>query len=331
MDSYEFRLAIASDVAGLYDLLKEYVLEQELVEEFKNSRTSFEEHFNQVLFKALVIEVGDETENQRQIIGCIFFSIFYRYLVGATIFPHCCYIRPAFRNRGLEQKLIQHTKKMSRDADIDNMFTVLTPLNASYRKALENEGMINLTSSLEMDVWIMSNPPSTSAQKCDDYIIRDGTEQDLSNIYHLLEELIEMENLNAHFKVSKEEFERDGSVDKALYGSVIVEHCHRVEDQDEESEVVHDIVGCLLYSKMYYALIGQTYLLQGIYLKPAQKGKGLGKALLRATLQACKKRSGDGFIMMIHHENKTSQSLVRSLHGINLTQSTHIEWIKALL
>ncbi|XP_011681701.2 uncharacterized protein LOC105446487 [Strongylocentrotus purpuratus] len=103
-----------------------------------------------------------------------------------------------------------------------------------------------------------------------------------------------MKNLTARFKVSKEEFERDGLVDKALYGSVIVEHRHRVEDQDEESEVVHDIVGCMLYSKMYYALIGQTYLLQGLFLKPAQKGRGLGKALVRATLQACKKRSGDG-------------------------------------
>eukprot|EP00057_Strongylocentrotus_purpuratus_P016767 XP_011671241.1 PREDICTED: uncharacterized protein LOC100890842 [Strongylocentrotus purpuratus] len=191
--------------------------------------------------------------------------------------------------------------------------------------------MINLTSSLGIEVWIMPNPPSTSTQKRDDYIIRDGTEQDLSNVYHLLEKLIEMENLNAHFKVSKEEFERDGSVNKALYGSVIVEHRHRVEDQDEESEVVHDIVGCMIYSKMYYALIGRTYLLQGLYLKPAQKGKGLGKALLRATLQACKKRSGDGFIIMIDNENKTSQSLFRSLHAINLTQSTHIEWIQVIL
>ena len=76
------------------------------------------------------------------------------------------------------------------------------------------------------------------------------------------------------FPFTFSEFERDGLVDKALYGSVIVEHRHRVEDQDEESEVVHDIVGCMLYSKMYYALIGQTYLLQGLYLKPAQKGNG---------------------------------------------------------
>ena len=54
---------------------------------------------------------------------------------------------------------------MSRDADTNNMLTVLTPLNTSYRKALENEGMINLTSSFEMDVWIMPNPPSTSTLK----------------------------------------------------------------------------------------------------------------------------------------------------------------------
>ncbi|XP_030855552.1 uncharacterized protein LOC115929746 [Strongylocentrotus purpuratus] len=211
------------------------------------------------------------------------------------------------------------------------MLTILTPLNASYRRALENEGMDNRTSSIGIDVWIMPNQSSTSTQKCDDYIIRDGTEQDLSNVYRLLEELAELENITALCKVSKEEFERDGSVDKALYGSVIVEHRHRVEDQDEESEVVHDIVGCMLYSKMYYALIGQTYLLQGLYLKPAQKGKGLGKALLRATLQACKKRSGDGFMIIIQKENKTSQSLFRSLHAINLTQSTHIEWIQVIL
>ncbi|XP_011681728.1 uncharacterized protein LOC105446498 [Strongylocentrotus purpuratus] len=120
MDSHAIRLAIASDVAGLYDLLKEYVIEQELEGEFKNSRTSFEKHFNQVLFKALVIEVDDETENQKQIIGCISFSICYDYVVGAKTFPHCCYIKPAFRNRGLEQKLIRLTKKVTDNAtDMD--------------------------------------------------------------------------------------------------------------------------------------------------------------------------------------------------------------------
>ncbi|XP_063958705.1 uncharacterized protein LOC129265195 isoform X2 [Lytechinus pictus] len=273
----EIRCAFASDASILYDLLKEYTIEQKLEDVFKYSRASFEEHFNQALFKAFVIEVKGETVNQRNIIGCIFFSIFYEYVVGVTAFPHCCYIKPDFRDLGIEQKLIQHAKKY------------------------------------------------------DDYIIRDGTEEDLSKVYDLLEELVEIEDITADFVVNKDDFERDGATDKNLFSCVVLERRHRVEDQSEETEINHEIVGCMLYSKMYCVLMGQLYFLQGLYLKQEHKGKGLGKALLRSTLQACKKCTGDGFIFMIQKENKTSQSLFQSFHAINMTQSMNFEWIKILL
>ncbi|XP_054759182.2 uncharacterized protein LOC129265195 isoform X1 [Lytechinus pictus] len=327
----EIRCAFASDASILYDLLKEYTIEQKLEDVFKYSRASFEEHFNQALFKAFVIEVKGETVNQRNIIGCIFFSIFYEYVVGVTAFPHCCYIKPDFRDLGIEQKLIQHAKKISGDANIDKMLTLLTPLDAKYGRALMNEGIINLSRSIEIEVWIMTNQTSTNTLTYDDYIIRDGTEEDLSKVYDLLEELVEIEDITADFVVNKDDFERDGATDKNLFSCVVLERRHRVEDQSEETEINHEIVGCMLYSKMYCVLMGQLYFLQGLYLKQEHKGKGLGKALLRSTLQACKKCTGDGFIFMIQKENKTSQSLFQSFHAINMTQSMNFEWIKILL
>ncbi|XP_041468215.1 uncharacterized protein LOC121418428 [Lytechinus variegatus] len=327
----EIRCAFASDESILYDLLKEYTIEQKLEDVFKNSRASFEEHFNQALFKAFVIEVKGETENQRNIIGCIFFSIFYEYVVGVTAFPHCCYIKPDFRDLGFEQKLIQHAKKISGDANIDKMLTLLTTLDAPYGRALVNEGITNLSRSIEIDVWIMTNQTSTNTLTYDDYIIRDGTEEDLSKVYDLLEELADIEDITADFVVNKDAFARGGATDKNLFSFVVLECQHRVKDQTEETNHTNEIVGCMLYSKIYCVLMGQLYFLQGLYLKQEHKGKGLGKALLRSTLQACKKCTGDGFIFMIHKDNKTSQSLFQSFHAINMTQSMNFEWIKILL
>ena len=74
-------------------------------------------------------------------------------------------------------------------------------------------------------------------------------------------------------KLLQLEFERAGEVDKDLYGTVILEHRCRVDDQDEGMKYRHDIVGCVLYTNMYHALKGKTYFIQGLYVLPHLKGK----------------------------------------------------------
>eukprot|EP00057_Strongylocentrotus_purpuratus_P000811 XP_001183724.2 PREDICTED: uncharacterized protein LOC753912 [Strongylocentrotus purpuratus] len=323
MGRFESRLATSTDVSTLYDLLYEYVIEQDLGEEFTNSQQNFINHFNLGHFSALLTEVVDETECKREVIGCTFLSFLYNYIVGRRSFIHCCYVKPAFRDHGLQHELIKLARKVSVDKGTRASVMTVCGKDGTFESALEAEGAINMTTmpSSPSNYWEMQNHSTTPEFSDDDYVIREGTPEDLNDVYALCEKLIEFEKVEEFVSLTKEEFVSDGGVDEALYGTVILEHRRRVDDH--EDIVIHDIIGCVQYSKMYHALKGNTYYLQGLYIEPGHKGKGLGKALVQAALQICKDRNGDGFIFMIMTENIVSQSLFKSLKGINMTQSKH--------
>lgn len=323
MGRFESRLATSTDVSTVYDLLYEYVIEQDLGDEFTNSQQNFRNHFNLGHFSALLTEVIDETECKREVIGCAFLSFPYSYIVGRISFIHCCYVKPVYRDHGLQHELIKLAKKVSVDKEIRASLMTVSGRDITFESALEAEGGINMTTmpSGPGEFWEMRNHSTIPEFSDDDYVIREGTPKDLDDVYALSKKLIEFEKVEEFVSLTQEEFVRDGGVDEALYGTVILEHRRRVDDH--EDTVIHDIIGCVHYTKMYHALKGNTYYLQGLYIKPGHKGKGLGKALVRASLQVCKDRNGDGFIFMIITENIVSQSLFKSLKGINMTQSKH--------
>ncbi|XP_041453232.1 uncharacterized protein LOC121406281 [Lytechinus variegatus] len=327
MGRHSCREATSDDIAKVYDLLNEYVIEQELEDEFMNSKPAFSEHYKRGLFTPIIAEVTNDGENEKDIIGCAFISFPFNYVIGITGFIHCCYLKPSYRDLGLQQMLLKLATKVSIEKGSHGLLAAVCGRDYIFNSAFESEGATNLNTSMAKgagsDFWIMPNPSATPEFLSDDYVIREGAVQDSEGVYDLCQELVKLENIEDIRTPSftKEEFIRKGGGDSPLYGTVVLEHQRRIGDN--ESDVIHDIVGCILYTKMYHALKGDTYWLQGLYICPEHKGKGLGKPLVRASLEVCKKRHGDGFIFIILRNNHISQSLFKSLQGVNMTKSKH--------
>nr|XP_054774595.1 uncharacterized protein LOC129282757 [Lytechinus pictus] len=287
MGRYSCRVATTNDVPTVYDLLNEYVVEQGLEEEFTNSKQAFSDHHERELFTAIITEVTDEAENKTEIIGCAFISFPYNYIVGTCGFIHCCYVKPSHRDRGLQQMLLKMLKKVAAEKGTHFMMGSVCGKDHIFDSALEAEGLIDMATlpSGASDLWFMANPSTTPEFSSDDYVVREGSFKDLDDVYDLCNELMKFEKIEEHrpANFTKEVFSHDGGLDDPPYGAIVVEHRRRVDD--EENEVRPDIVGCILYTKMYHTLRGDTYWLQGLYISPQHTGKGLGKPLVRASLE----------------------------------------------
>ncbi|XP_063964811.1 uncharacterized protein LOC129274777 [Lytechinus pictus] len=326
MDLNTIRLATESEGEVLYEFLNEYVKAEGLEKQFGNSKQSFLEHFKQKLFQALVIE----NKSEKQLVGCAFISTGFSFLSGEWRHLHCCYIRHPFKSQEVERKVIQTVKRICFEEKANTLTTIVNGNDLSTLQVLKAENCRNTkpTGQGHLHFWFMQSQYSTGSDyeiNNTNYAIRDGILQDheeRDRVCHLVEESMETHGILGQGTVIRNYLERNALLADDKYGAVVLEHLRCVDSDGMTS--IRDIVGCVLYSTLYNALKGKTYILHGLTVNPAHRGKGLSKALVRGLIKTCQRYRSDGIFFIIADGNDVSKSLFKSLQGTtDMTESEH--------
>ncbi|XP_041478622.1 uncharacterized protein LOC121426398 isoform X2 [Lytechinus variegatus] len=273
MDLNTIRLATEYEGEVLYEFLNEYVKSEGLETLFGNSKQNFLEHFKQKLFQALVIE----NKSEKQLVGCAFISTGFHYHTGEWRHLHCCYIRHPFKSHKLERKVIQTVKRICFEEKANTLTTIVNGNNLSTLQVLEAENCRNAkpAEQVHRHFWFMQSQYSTGSDyeiNNTDYVIRDGMledDEERNRVCQLLEESLISHGILGHRTLIRKYMERNALLVDDKYGAVVLEHLRCVDGDGMTS--IRDIVGCVLYSTLYNALKGKTYILHGLSINPAHR------------------------------------------------------------
>lgn len=117
--------------------------------------------------------------------------------------------------------------------------------------------------------------------------IRPGIETDVERAFELITELAEFEKAPEQVETSPEGMLRDGFEANPAYGFLVAE--------DEEAGVV----GMALYYYRYSTWKGKRLYLEDLIVTEAARGRGIGKALLEATIQTARDTNCTGLMWQV--------------------------------
>jgi GNAT superfamily N-acetyltransferase len=140
--------------------------------------------------------------------------------------------------------------------------------------------------------------------------VRLATPDDVDAIHALIDEL-------AHYERSAHEFV--ATVDQlraALFADAPHVFCHL-------AEVDGEVVGLALWFLNYSTWLGTSGIyLEDLYVKPSQRGRGLGMALMRALATICLERGYTRFSWSVLDWNTPSIDFYRSIGAVAMDEWT---------
>ena len=140
--------------------------------------------------------------------------------------------------------------------------------------------------------------------------IREAVQQDTALILALITELAEYESL-VHEVTATE-----GDLEKALFGTRPFAEVVIAEYEDKS-------VGFALYFHNFSTFLGRPGIyLEDLYIRPASRGKGIGRALLVYLAELAKKRNCGRLEWMVLDSNQPALNFYNSLKAIPLDEWT---------
>lgn len=120
-----------------------------------------------------------------------------------------------------------------------------------------------------------------------DILIRPGTRADVPRAFELIQELAEYEKAAEQVTTTVQKMEEDGFGPNPVYGLLVAE--------DGEKGVV----GIALYYYRYSTWKGKRIYLEDLIVTEAARGRGVGKALLQATIQTARDTNCTGLMWQV--------------------------------
>ena len=116
--------------------------------------------------------------------------------------------------------------------------------------------------------------------------IRPATREDIPRVFELVCELAQFERERHQVETTPEILERDGFGESPLFGLIVAQ---------EQSEVV----GMALYYFRYSTWKGKRLYLEDLIVTEKARGRGVGKALLEATIQVARDLNCTGLMWQV--------------------------------
>lgn len=114
-----------------------------------------------------------------------------------------------------------------------------------------------------------------------DFLVRQGTENDLPAALALIKELAVYEKMPNEVETTVQTMQRDGFGPQPLYGFFV-------------AELDSQIVGLSLYYYRYSTWKGKRMYLEDLIVTQSKRGLGIGKALFERTIQKAKEEDCQG-------------------------------------
>ena len=142
------------------------------------------------------------------------------------------------------------------------------------------------------------------------YTIRKATREDVPEIMRLVQELADYEKMSEGPQLTEQDFIRDGGFD----GSHPFYHVHVADIAPRK------LAGFVLYFWTYSTWEGKAVYMEDLYVSPDWRGKGAGKALWRACVQAAIDQgcSRCNWSCLVSAKRNTSSASLMHENGISL-------------
>ena len=118
------------------------------------------------------------------------------------------------------------------------------------------------------------------------FSIRPATRDDIPRVFELIQELAEFENAREHVETTPEQLAEDGFGDNPLFGLLVAQSGEK-------------IVGMALSYFRYSTWKGKRLYLEDLVVTESARGKGVGKALLEATIQKARETNCTGLMWQV--------------------------------
>ena len=141
-------------------------------------------------------------------------------------------------------------------------------------------------------------------------MIREAREEDVPAVVGLVHELAEYERAPESCTLTAEQLHA------ALFGPEAVARCHVAEVEDE-------VVGCAIWFLNFSTWRGVPGIyLEDLFVRPAHRGSGLGRALLAALAAVCAERGYARLEWQVLDWNEPSIGFYRSLGAVPMDEWT---------
>lgn len=143
------------------------------------------------------------------------------------------------------------------------------------------------------------------------YTIRKATREDVPEIMRLVQELADYEKMSEGPQLTEQDFIRDGGFD----GGQPFYHVHVADIAPGK------LAGFVLYFWTYSTWEGKAVYMEDLYVSPDWRGKGAGKALWRACVQAAIDQGCSRCNWSCLDWNKPSIEFYKRMGAIDLTET----------
>lgn len=141
-------------------------------------------------------------------------------------------------------------------------------------------------------------------------MIREAREADVAAVVGLVHELAEYERSPELCTLTEDRLHA------ALFGPEAVAHCH-------VAEVAGEVVGCAVWFRSFSTWRGVPGIyLEDLFVRPAHRGSGLGKALLAQLAAVCAERGYARLEWQVLDWNEPSIGFYRSLGAVPMDEWT---------
>lgn len=128
---------------------------------------------------------------------------------------------------------------------------------------------------------------STSGTAASEFKVRKACKDDVDEILRLIQELADYEKMSDGPKLTANDFLRDGGFLEGGSGQAFYQcHVAEVVGGDSSNSQRHLLAGFVLYFWTYSTWEGRSVYMEDLYVSPDFRGKGAGKALWKACVQA---------------------------------------------
>ncbi|XP_048487582.1 thialysine N-epsilon-acetyltransferase isoform X6 [Plutella xylostella] len=134
--------------------------------------------------------------------------------------------------------------------------------------------------------------------------IRPAKKEDIRIVYQMIKDLAIFHDMAHKVRMTCEELERDGfDCQPPLY------HCLVAERQTAGRQ----LIGHAVYVPFYLASQGRTLLMDELYVKPEERGRGVGERLFRAVVKEVERLSCHRMNFVVEKDNSARSFYQR--HG----------------
>ena len=141
-------------------------------------------------------------------------------------------------------------------------------------------------------------------------MIREAREADVAAVVGLVHELAEYERSPELCTLTEDQLHA------ALFGPEAVAHCH-------VAEVAGEVVGCAIWFRSFSTWRGVPGIyLEDLFVRPAHRGSGLGKALLAQLAAVCAEQGYARLEWQVLDWNEPSIGFYRSLGAVPMDEWT---------